>query len=100
MRRRSKEPRRISVVEGRAAASLAREARTLSCFILINETTEAPLVSRPLEHYYQILFLRIRGPSPSRRVDSPTRALFAAISADPAFPIPDVTSTFWMEKCP
>jgi hypothetical protein len=39
----SKEPRRISVVEGREAASLARASGISSFFILINETTESRL---------------------------------------------------------
>src|ERR1700683_5616615 len=40
MVRWSKEPRRISVVEGRAAASLARVFRIVSCFTYNNETTK------------------------------------------------------------
>src|ERR1039457_445489 len=38
MRRWSKEPRRISVVAGRAAASLVRAAGMAMCFTLTNET--------------------------------------------------------------
>src|SRR6266705_531854 len=40
MRRWSKEPRRISVVEGIAAASLARAAGIAVCFTLYNETQQ------------------------------------------------------------
>ena len=54
MRRRSKEPRRISVVEGSAAASLARFLITVSCFIYKNETTK-PSSSQPLpEHFVHL----------------------------------------------
>src|SRR5882757_963603 len=54
MRRRSKEPRRISVVEGSAAASLARVLMIVSCFIYKNETTK-PSSSQPLpEHFFHL----------------------------------------------
>src|SRR5205807_10089267 len=54
MRRRSKEPRRISVVEGRAAASLARVLTTVFCFIYKNETTKRR-PGQPLpEHFFHI----------------------------------------------
>src|SRR6058998_3371027 len=47
MRRWSKEPRRMSVVEGRTAASLARAVRALLlCFIYIYETTKGSFSSR------------------------------------------------------
>jgi hypothetical protein len=51
MRRRSKEPRRISVVEGRAAASLAQALMTVSCFIYNNETQSTVLVN-PFRNIY------------------------------------------------
>src|SRR4051794_2528834 len=54
MRRRSKEPRRISVVEGSAAASLARVLMIVSCFIYKNETSNHRS-SQPLpEHFFHL----------------------------------------------
>src|ERR1700734_644638 len=50
MVRWSKEPRRISVVEGRVAASLARDLRTVSCFIYNNETTKSRFCQAPCGH--------------------------------------------------
>ena len=44
MRRCSKEPRRISVVEGSLAASWVRALRIALCFILINETHKRLIV--------------------------------------------------------
>ena len=50
MVRWSKEPRRISVVEGRAAASLARAFKVVSCFTYNNETTKELSCQAPNEH--------------------------------------------------
>src|ERR1700693_1913328 len=41
---------RISVVEGRAAASLARDFRIVSCFTYNNETTKELSCQAPNEH--------------------------------------------------
>src|ERR1700682_4762390 len=54
--RRSKEPRRISVVEGRAAASLARDLTTASCFIYNNETIKYLFRQSLPEHLLQNCF--------------------------------------------
>src|SRR5258707_15333765 len=61
MRRRSKEPRRISVVEGRAPASLARVLTTVSCFIYNNETTKRGFGQSLLEHLFSNLSLHQGG---------------------------------------
>src|SRR6266545_1175696 len=54
MRRWSREPRRMSVVEGREAASLARAGRVLSvCFIYIHETPDRGFVSRVFQTFLQ-----------------------------------------------
>src|SRR5437879_210057 len=53
MRRWSKEPRRISVVEGRAAASLARALTTDVCFIYKNETLKHRFCQYLLQHLFQ-----------------------------------------------
>src|SRR6266699_1730122 len=55
MRRWSKEPRRISVVEGRAAASLARALTIVSCFIYKNETTKGRFCQYLPEHFFSNL---------------------------------------------
>src|SRR5450755_4271708 len=55
MRRRSKEPRRISVVEGRAAASLARALMTVLCFIYTNETQSTGLVNPSRNIYFKFV---------------------------------------------
>src|ERR1039457_2752515 len=54
MRRRSKEPRRISVVEGRAAESLARVWMTVSCFIYNDETLKRCSCQSLPQHLFQI----------------------------------------------
>src|SRR6266852_2038850 len=90
MRRWSKEPRRMSVVEGSAAASLTRAARVLSvCFIYIYETIKESPCQELFEHFYQILFFGLGArlprtdprpvrtmtlPCPSRRMSAATRA--------------------------
>src|SRR5438552_7821021 len=52
MRRWSKEPRRMSVVEGRVVASLARAARALSVgFIYQYETIKQRVVSRAFQTF-------------------------------------------------
>src|SRR6266568_1009900 len=56
MRRRSKEPRRISVVDGRAAASLARALMMVSCFIYNNETTKPWFRQSIPEHLFHNCF--------------------------------------------
>src|SRR5271169_651146 len=56
MRRWSKEPRRIWVVEGRAAASLVRALRIVCCFIYNNETTEDRFCQYLPEHLFHICF--------------------------------------------
>src|ERR1039457_6757652 len=53
MRRRSKEPRRISVVEGKAAASLARASMTVSCFIYNDETPTRGFCQSLPQHLFQ-----------------------------------------------
>src|SRR6266571_9015121 len=60
MRRWSKEPRRMSVVEGRAAASLARVLSVR--FIYIHETTKRWSCQEFFKHFYEILFFRSQGP--------------------------------------
>src|SRR5580704_4668835 len=50
MVRWSKEPRRISVVEGRAAANLARAFKVVCCFTYNNETTGSYACQAPNEH--------------------------------------------------
>jgi hypothetical protein len=52
MRRRSKEPRRISVVEGREAASLARALITDSRFIynIYNNETHSTILVNPFRN--------------------------------------------------
>src|ERR1700674_2112447 len=72
MRRWSKEPRRISVVEGRATASLARALRMLSCFIYKNETTKHGLCQDLSEHLFHFLFGRQARAGPHEIVRSPT----------------------------
>src|SRR5580700_7899052 len=62
MRRWSKEPRRISVVEGRAAASLARFLIIVSCFIYNDETLKRRLCQALPEHLFQICFGRAVSP--------------------------------------
>src|SRR6266849_349626 len=93
MRRWSREPRRMSVVEGRGAASLVRASRVLSVrFIYIHETLQGRSVSRVFKHFYEILFFelvpdcRVPPPAgetmtlvyPSRRrpAATPSRSLF------------------------
>src|SRR5260370_22663465 len=57
MRRRSKEPRRMSEVEGSEAASLARASRVLSeRFIYIYETIKRVRCQELSKHFYKILF--------------------------------------------
>src|ERR1700730_2640362 len=68
MRRWSKEPRRISVVEGRAPASLVRALRRASCFIYKNETIERRFCQSLSEHLFHFLFfLRRSRLSPKSR---------------------------------
>src|SRR6266566_6098513 len=63
MRRWSKEPRRMSVVEGRVVASLARAARALSvCFIYQYETINRGPCQEFFKHFYKILFFSISAP--------------------------------------
>src|SRR5713226_2444401 len=81
MRRWSKEPRRMSVVEGSAAASLARGSLVLSlCFIYIHETTKAGPCQGPSKHFYKILFFSIRRPITAHRA-RPERTDDARLSA-------------------
>ena len=56
MWRRSKEPRRISEVEGRALANLARVLMIASCFIYNNETTKPSFRQSLPEHLFPKLF--------------------------------------------
>src|SRR5882724_12361173 len=56
MRRRSKDPRRISVVEGRAAATFARALMIVSCFIYNNETIKNLFRQSLPEHLFQNCF--------------------------------------------
>src|ERR1035438_9278783 len=56
MRRWSREPRRMSVVEGRAAESLARALRIVSCFIYNDETIKRRFCQSLPEHLFQICF--------------------------------------------
>src|SRR5580704_11812179 len=67
MRRWSKEPRRISVVEGRAAASLARVLMIVSCFIYKYETTKHRSCQYFSEHLFSSLVCRTRARRPRRR---------------------------------
>src|SRR5271169_5858193 len=72
MRRWSKEPRRISIVEGRAAASLARALMIFTCFIYKNETTKRRLCQDLSEHLFHFLFRRQACAGPHEIVRSPT----------------------------
>src|SRR5438552_3208416 len=56
MQRWSKEPRRISAVEGRAAASLVRVLMIVSCFIYNDETINARFCQFLPEHLFQFCF--------------------------------------------
>src|SRR5437016_12004616 len=63
MRRWSKEPRRMSVVEGRVVASLARAARALSvCFIYQYETIKQRVVSRVFQTFLRDFVFSISRP--------------------------------------
>src|SRR5207247_6646888 len=59
MRRWSKEPRRMSVVEGRVVASLARALSV--CFIYQYETINRGSCQEFFKHFYEILFFSIFG---------------------------------------
>src|ERR1039458_1935386 len=63
MRRWSKEPRRISGVEGSAAASLARALTTVSCFIYNNETKGIGLVNPFRNIYFNFVLAGTEGQS-------------------------------------
>src|SRR5713226_3008762 len=69
MRRWSKEPRRMSVVEGRVEGRVvASLARVLSVrFIYIHETTKRWLCQEFFKHFYEILFCSIRRPIATHR---------------------------------
>jgi hypothetical protein len=56
IRRRSREPRRIWVVEGRAAASLERALVAVVCFIYYNETQRAGFVNPFQNIYFKFVF--------------------------------------------
>src|SRR5215472_1879216 len=68
MVRWSKEPRRISVVEGSEAASLARASGIRVFFILINETIESCILSIPVCDSRRLNFIHYdetrSGPTP------------------------------------
>src|SRR5947199_641483 len=66
MRRWSKEPRRMSVVEGRVVASLARALSVR--FIYIHETTRRMVVSRVFQTFLRDFVFSIRGPIAAHRV--------------------------------
>src|SRR5881628_2492490 len=72
MRRWSKEPRRMSVVEGSAEASLARAWRVLSvCFIYIHETLKRGSVSRVFQTFLRdFVFLDWRSIAPRTELPS------------------------------
>src|SRR6266702_1465555 len=60
MRRWSKEPRRMSVVEGREVASLARALSV--CFIYQYETIKQRVVSRVFQTFLRDFVFRSQGP--------------------------------------
>src|SRR6266852_1180346 len=60
MRRWSKEPRRMSLVEGREVASLARALSV--CFIYQYETINRGPCQEFFKHFYEILLLSILAP--------------------------------------
>src|SRR5437588_2523274 len=68
MWRWSKEPRRISVVEGRAAASLARALMIVVCFIYNNETQGNRFCQSLPKHFFHLCFgvRRVRAPKRNR----------------------------------
>src|SRR5437899_3311700 len=85
MRRWSKEPRRMSVVEGR---EVARVARVLSVrFIYIHETTKRWSCQEFFKHFYEILFCSIRrpighAPTPSSGNDDARLSVASHVSSD------------------
>src|ERR1035438_4663478 len=60
MQRRSKEPRRISVVEGRVAATLPRALTIVSVRIYKNETTNSGTSQYLPEHLFSNLVYKAR----------------------------------------
>src|SRR5439155_26303469 len=66
MRRWSKEPRRMSVVEGRVVASLARALSVR--FIYIHETARRWPCQEFSKHFEEILFFRFGARLPAHRV--------------------------------
>ena len=85
MVRWSKEPRRISVVEGRVAASLARDLRTVSCFIYNNETIKSRFCQAPCGHgRVNFPYAAKRGPAGGRGSDGHGTFSIGSVSGSPS----------------
>src|SRR5437660_757779 len=81
MRRWSKEPRRMSEVEGSEVASLARASRVLSeCFIYIYETIREGPMSRAFQTFLQDFVFLIQRPNGPRTEPVRTGPITARLS--------------------